>query len=134
MGNEGDPEYEIQRARDVLTDVRVLRDSDGTDAGAVNPLYYATFHAAQAVLYDRGENPTSHGQVRQLFGQHVVLEGDAFRDQGRLLGDLYDHRREADYGGGTPNVDVTRRITAVAEYVDHMDELVEGDDTGSYRD
>jgi uncharacterized protein (UPF0332 family) len=46
-----------------------------TDAGVVNRLHYATFHAAQAVLYGDGENPSSHGDVRRLFGQRVVLEG-----------------------------------------------------------
>jgi uncharacterized protein (UPF0332 family) len=58
----------------------------------VNRLYYAVFHAAQAVLYDYGENPSSHGDVRRLFGQRVVLEGEVSREEGRLLGTLYDYR------------------------------------------
>ncbi|WP_368410939.1 hypothetical protein [Halomarina pelagica] len=47
----------------------------------VNRSYYAAFHAAQAVLYARGENPSSHGHVRRQFGQRVVLNGDASREE-----------------------------------------------------
>jgi uncharacterized protein (UPF0332 family) len=56
MDNEGggDPEHETQQARDALADARVLQNGGGTDAGILNRLYYGTFHAAQAVLYDSG--------------------------------------------------------------------------------
>lgn len=102
----------------------MLSSGNGTIVGAVNRLYYAVFHAAQAVLYARGGNPSSHGHVRRQFGQDVVLEGDASRQEGRLLSDLYDYRPEADYGSGEPDVDVKLLITEVAEFIDHMDELV----------
>ena len=108
---------EANRARSALDDARVLFDGGGTDGGVINRLYYAAFHAAQAALYSRGENPSSHGHVRQLFGQHIVLEGDASRKDGRLLSMLYDYRWEADYGGDDLDVDVE-------EFVDLMIVLV----------
>lgn len=43
-------ELELEQARDALADARVLLTGDGTDAGVVNRLYYAAFHAAQAVF------------------------------------------------------------------------------------
>ena len=119
-----DARAELAMARDALADARVLVDGDGTAAGAVNRLYYAAFHAAQAALYEVGENPTSHGHVQQLFGQRLVLEGEATREQGRLLGDLYDYRREADYGGGEPSVDVEALLEKVVTFVDRMDTFV----------
>lgn len=120
-----DARRELRRARDALRDCRVLIDGGGTDAGVINRLYYATFHAAQAVLYARGENPTSHGHVRQAFGQRVVLDGDASREEGRLLGTLYDYRQEADYGRGVSDVDVDALAGDVEAFVDHMANIVD---------
>jgi len=117
-------ELELEQARGALTDARVLLSGDGTDAGVVNRLYYAAFHAAQAVLYDRGEKPSSHGDVRRLFGQRVVLDGEASREEGRLLGTLYDYRWEADYGGGHPDADVTGLLDAIVDFVDRMCDFV----------
>ena len=91
-------EEELDRATDARSDAQLLIEQGGSLSGAVNRLYYATFHAAQAVLYAYGKNPTSHGEVRQQFGQYVVLAGGATREEGRLLGKLYDYRLEADYG------------------------------------
>jgi uncharacterized protein (UPF0332 family) len=122
-------ELEFEQAQDALTDARVLWTGDGTDAGVVNRLYYAVFHAAQAVLYDYGENPSSHGDVRRLFGQCVVLEGEASREEGRLLGTLYDYRWEADYGGGRPDADITNLSNEVADFVDHMHDIVDDEST-----
>lgn len=120
-----DARRELCLAEDALHDAGVLHDGDGTIAGVLNRLYYAAFHAAQAVLYARGVNPSSHGHVRRQFGQLVVLEGDASRSEGRLLGRLYDYRREADYGGGRPTADVTSLRTEVEAFVSRMRTLVE---------
>lgn len=119
---------EIKRARDALDDARVLSDGGGTTGGVINRLFYAPFHAAQAALYARRENPSSHGHVRQQFGQHVVLEGDASREDGRLLGTLYDYRWEADYGGGELDVDTEHLLGEVVQFVDNMADLVADDD------
>lgn len=124
-----DAGLELAQARDALTDARVLIDGGGTDTGVLNRLYYAAFHAAQGALYARGYYPASHGQVRQQFGQQLVLEGHVSRDMGRLLGRLYDYRWEADYGAGTPDVDVEPIYEEVARFIGRMDELVGDDET-----
>jgi uncharacterized protein (UPF0332 family) len=62
------------------------------------------FHAAQATLY---------------------VEGKASREEGRLLGDLYDHRQEADYRLTTPDAEVDALISDVDAFVAHMATLVE---------
>lgn len=83
---------ELEQARQAVADAEHLLEGSGSDEGAVNRLYYATFHATQAVPYDRGVEPSSHGAVRNLFGSHVVLDGDAKRSHGRLLTTLADLR------------------------------------------
>lgn len=71
----------------------------------MNRLYYACFHAAQAVLYAKGFDPTSHRGVSTLFGKEVVLEEEVPRDDGRFLSELWDYREQADYGYDTLDVD-----------------------------
>lgn len=119
---------ELRLAAEALNDAQVLLAGDGSDAGILNRLYYAAFHAAQAVLYDRGLDPSSHGQVRQLFGQHVVRTGTASRAEGRLLGTVYDYRWEADYGGGQVSADVGAILTEVDSFLEMARTLI--DDSG----
>ncbi|ELZ12019.1 HEPN domain-containing protein [Halovivax asiaticus JCM 14624] len=126
MANAGDPSAELELARDALADARILHAGDGTRAGVVNRLYYAAFHAAQAALYANGTVPTSHGHVRQAFGQELVLNDDATRADGRLLGELYDYRQQADYGVGDPPIDPAELLDDVDGFVSRMANFVLG--------
>ncbi len=56
-------EEELAKAQQALNDAEQLA-SGGSDEGVVNRLYYAAFHAAQAALYDRGIEPSSHVAIR----------------------------------------------------------------------
>jgi uncharacterized protein (UPF0332 family) len=97
---------EFKEARDALSDAAVLREG-GTDKAVVNRLYYACFHAAQAVLYAKGFEPGSHRGVISLFGQEVVLEGEASATDGRFLNELRDLREQADYDHDPIEANVT---------------------------
>lgn len=90
---------QLEQARTALSDARGAREAALSDAVIVNRCYYACFHAAQAVLLQRGHSPDSHGGVLSLFGSEVVLSGDAPRTQGRLLNRLSELRKQADYWG-----------------------------------
>lgn len=118
-------ERELDQAREAFQDAIVLLNGAGSDSGTINRLYYATFHAAQAVLYCRGENPSSHGQVRQQFGQTEVLDGQATREEGRLLGTLYDYRQRADYGTPSVDVEVEELRNDVEAFISHMESIVD---------
>lgn len=118
-------EEELFKARTALSDAEELATGDGSPAGVVNRLYYASFHAAQAALYARDIDPSSHGAVRMLFGEHVVLDGEATREQGRLLTTLADLRQQADYGYEPLDEDVGTLRERTREFVDAMAALVE---------
>lgn len=119
-------EEELRKAREALADAERLATGGGSDEGIVNRLYYAAFHAAQAALYDRDVNPSSHGAVRNRFGEEVVLAGDATREQGRLLTTLADLRQQADYGYEPLDVDVEQLVERTRSFVEAMADLVEG--------
>jgi len=91
----------------------------------VNRLYYACFHAAQAVLYDRGYEPESHGAVLSLFGSEIVVAGDVSRDQGRLLNDLSTLRKQADYGYESIDEDVDALLDQVETLVADAERLLD---------
>lgn len=65
-------ESELQQAKQALADAEGAQNAELSDTVVINRLYYACFHAAQAVLYDRRYNPGSHGGVLSLFGSEVV--------------------------------------------------------------
>ena len=108
---------QLGQARQAFDDATGARDAGLSNAVVVNRLYYACFHSAQAVLYDVGCNPTSHGAVLSLFGSEVVMDGAASRSHGRFLNRLSEHRRRADYGSAPIDVDIDNLIERTREFV-----------------
>ena len=114
---------EFSKACEALVDAQSLAESGGSDAGIVNRLYYACFHAAQAALYDRGVDPSSHGAVRNRFGEHLVLDGELSRDHGRLLTTLADLRQQTDYGYAPIDEDVDALADRTRAFIDEIGAL-----------
>ena len=108
-------------ARQALEDAEKARDAGLSDGAVVNRLYYAAFHAVQAVLYDRGFDPRSHGGVRALFGTEIIAAGEAPRADGRFLSRLTELRRQADYGYGEPDEDVDWLLERSRRFVSGME-------------
>lgn len=113
---------ELRHADEALSDAAVLCDG-GTDAAIVNRLYYACFHAASAVLYAKGYNPTSHRGVLSLFGQHVVQTGEVDGDDGRFLNQMGDYREQADYGYEPLDVNIATLTRRTEAFVDRLETL-----------
>jgi uncharacterized protein (UPF0332 family) len=125
---DSDPsvDRELEQAHQALDDATKARDAHLSEAAVINRLYYAAFHAVQAVLYDRGFNPTSHGGVRSLFGSELIVAGEASRSDGRFLSRLAELRQQADYGYDELDVDVDALLSRTQELVSDMEALCEG--------
>ncbi len=123
MGEDAYVAEELRKAEQALDDAIQLKSGGGSEEGTVNRLYYAAFHAAQAVLYDRGVDAGSHGSVRNRFGEEIVVAGDASADQGRLLTTLADLRQQADYGYEPIDADVDSLLERTCDFVRHMNDL-----------
>lgn len=121
----GDAEIEdqLRQAQQALDDADGARNVELSDAVVINRLYYACFHAAQAVLYDRGHDPRSHGGVLSLFGSEVVVNGDAPREHGRFLNRLSELRKQADYGYGRTDEDIDTLLSRTKRFVAEMESL-----------
>lgn len=121
--SEAAVEDQLRQAHQALSDAKGARDAELSDTVVVNRLYYACFHAAQAVLYDREHDPTTHGGVLSLFGSEIVKEGNAARADGRFLNDLGELRQKADYGYGTIDEDIDALLTRTGQFVSEMETL-----------
>lgn len=116
---------ELRKARSALHDARTMAAVDVSDEAVVNRLYYACFHAANAVLYARGLEPSTHKGTISLFGEEFVLDGLVSRERGRFLNRLRDYREQADYGHEPISVDLAEYLERSEAFVGEMDRLIE---------
>lgn len=117
---EADLRAEWERAEQALTDARVAHEAGVPKATVINRLYYACFHAAQAVLYSRGFDPTSHGAVGTLLGRELVQRGTVDRKHGRFLSDMETYRRRVDYGSSAVERETEELLDGTGSFVDAM--------------
>jgi uncharacterized protein len=74
----------------------------GHCGGAVSRAYYSAYHAARALLYEKGLEPKTHEGLRRLIGLHYVVPGELTAAQGDLLFKLAFMREAADYAPARP--------------------------------
>jgi len=87
---------EVTAAHDELRVARkLLREREYRSV--ITHSYYATFHAARAVLWSRGHAPKTHKGLLQLFGLHVVKTGEVDEHLKEILHTEHDERNLADY-------------------------------------
>ena len=64
---------------------------------ALDRAYYATFHAAQAILASEGFKPKTHAGLRKLFGREVVKRGLVEKELGKFLTRVFSMRQVSTY-------------------------------------
>lgn len=114
---------ELEKSHQALSDAKKSHDAGVSDGAVINRLYYASFHAAQAVLYDRGYEPSSHGGVLSLFGSEIIAAGDMNREHGRFLNTLSELRKQADYGYEELDENVNEFLSQTDEFVSGIETL-----------
>ena len=86
----------LQSASEALDEAKLLLQSSKL-RGAISRAYYAMFHAARAILYQKGIKPKTHSGVRVMLSQHVVKEGIVSKELEKSLSKAYDMRQLSDY-------------------------------------
>jgi uncharacterized protein (UPF0332 family) len=87
----------MAKAREILKSAEIIGTS-GIWPVAGREAYLATFHAAQAVIFDRrGRTPKTHSGVHSLFGEIAKDEPHLGREMSRFLGQAYKVKAVADY-------------------------------------
>ena len=59
--------------------------------------YYATFHAATAILHEHGEHARTHTGIQHKFHKSLIASGELDINLSRILVALFQSRQEADY-------------------------------------
>ena len=88
--------YRMQRAKETLAEVPVLRDN-GFLSTAINRLYYASFYAASAILVNEHHNVSTHQGVKQQLGLHFIVPGRISRELGKYFSQIFEARHSSDY-------------------------------------
>ena len=66
--------YRIEKAKEVLQDAQILINEERWNS-AVNRLYYATFHAVQALLLKNNLSAKTHNGTKSIFFQYFIKTG-----------------------------------------------------------
>jgi uncharacterized protein (UPF0332 family) len=88
--------HRLQRAREALTDARILADACRWNP-CVNRLYYACFYAVSALLIQEGLSSSRHTGLRSFFNRHFVKTDRVPKEKARVFNDLFERRQEGDY-------------------------------------
>ncbi|MBI5408002.1 MAG: HEPN domain-containing protein [Nitrospirae bacterium] len=92
---------EIDRAGEELNAAKSLQ-GNGFFFKSVVSAYYATYHAAKALLLLKGVAPKTHEGVERMFGLYYIKTKEFDLTAGKSLGRLMKMREEADYYPDVP--------------------------------
>jgi len=91
--------YRLREAKETLSDVRTLLESNGTSRTVINRSYYAVFYAVLALFIKEETDIRSskHAGVIGMFDKEFVHTGKVAVEFSRTLHRLFDARQESDY-------------------------------------
>lgn len=87
---------ELDKANKTIEQIPELRKLGYWD-NIANRLYYAVFHAVNALLINDGHPVNTHRGAISLFGNYYIRTGIFSSEDGRLYSDLQVMRNNSDY-------------------------------------
>jgi len=116
---------ELEKATNTMAQIPALQKLGYWD-NIANRLYYAVFHAVNALLINDGHPVNTHKGVIALFGNYYIRTGIFASADGRLYSDLQTMRNNSDYNCSydatqqeiEPMIDPTKElISKVLDYI-----------------
>lgn len=89
-------ELELEKADQTFEEIEILANA-GRWSGAANRLYYAVFHAVNALLISDGHQTNTHKGSHAVFALHYIKTGLFPSEFGRLYNNLQTMRENSDY-------------------------------------
>lgn len=87
---------ELERAHETFEEIEVMCQA-GKWNGAANRIYYAVFHAVNAMFINDGLQTKRHKGSHALFNQHYIKTGKLPVEYGRFYNNLQTLREKSDY-------------------------------------
>lgn len=116
---------ELSKAHEAYEDIEILKASKRWN-GAANRLYYAVFHAVNALFINDGLEAGRHKTSHSLFSLHYVKTGKLPLDYGRLYNNLQRLREKSDYNCffDVSEKDIEEGITIAADFIQAIEHLI----------
>lgn len=87
---------EIEKAKRTFAEAEMLKQGEFWN-GVASRLYYAVFHAVNALLIHDRHQVNTHNGANAMFSLHYVKTGILDAEYGRLYNQLQTMRKESDY-------------------------------------
>lgn len=87
---------------------------------AASRVYYAMFHAAKALLFDRGFRPRTHKGTISMLGEHIVNKGIMDEEYADAIRKAFDLRQKSDY---EPYAEIDEEL--VREAIENAERFIE---------
>lgn len=87
---------ELKKAHETFEEIEILAAADRW-SGAANRLYYAVYHAVNALLINDCRQANTHKGSHALFNLHYIKTGLMPIEYGHLYNQLQTMREESDY-------------------------------------
>ncbi len=87
---------ELKKAHETFEEIGILTAANKW-SGAANRLYYAVFHAINALLINDGHAVNTHKGSHAMFNLHYIKAGILPVEYGKLYNQLQTMREESDY-------------------------------------
>ena len=117
---------ELKKAHETFEEISILTAA-GRWSGAANRLYYAIFHAVNALLINDGHSVNTHKGAHAIFSLHYIKTGILPVEFGRLYNQMQTMREESDYNCAY-NVEpdeLRKRIQPARQLIEKIEEMVD---------
>ena len=121
---------EIRKAQETYEEIAILTAANKWN-GAANRLYYAVFHAINALLIHDGHSVNTHQGSHAIFNLYYIKTGLLPRDFGRLYNQLQTMREECDYNCAydISSDELIEKIEPARQLIEKITEMVKITDT-----
>lgn len=119
---------ELKKARETYEEIEILTSANRW-GGAANRLYYAVFHAINALLINDGLQVNTHKGSHATFNLHYIKTGVLSKDYGRLYSQLQTMREESDYNCvyDVEPEELLSRIEPARQLIDEIEKIVKAE-------
>lgn len=116
---------ELKKANETFEEIGILTTANRW-SGAANRLYYAVYHAVNALLIYDGHQANTHKGSHALFNLHYIKTGILPIEYGHLYSQLQTMREESDYNCvyEVEPEELQSRIAPARQFIDAVENRV----------
>ena len=120
---------ELKKAHDTFEEIGILTNANRW-SGAANRLYYAVYHAINALLIHDNHQVNTHNGSHAMFSLHYIKTGIFPIEYGRLYNQLQTMREESDYNCvyEVDPEELSSRIKPAQELIEAINKLINAED------